>query len=146
MQVDFYQLTRDPAAKILPMLAAKLLSDKARLLIVSTDRKQLADISAALWTSKPESFLAHAVADGGKGDAVQPILLATDPGAANGAKNIALADGEWRDAALQFDRAFYLFPPERTDDARAAWRAVGEVEGAERRYWRQDGAKWVQGP
>jgi DNA polymerase III subunit chi len=146
MQVDFYQLTRDPAEKILPALAAKLLAEDARLLIVSESEKQLTDISTALWTYKADSFLAHAAADGGQGDLVQPILLSGKADAANGAKNIALADGVWRDAALQFDRAFYLFPPERTDDARAAWRALGEAEGVERKYWRQDGGKWVQGP
>ncbi len=146
MQVDFYQLTRDPAEKILPALAAKLLAEDARLLIVSSIEKQLTDISTALWTYKADSFLAHGIADGGQGDAAQPILLSHAPDAANGAKNIALADGEWLGEALQFDRAFYLFPPERTDDARAAWRALGDAEGVERRYWRQDGGKWVQGP
>jgi DNA polymerase III subunit chi len=146
MQVDFYQLTRDPAEKILPALAAKLLGEDARLLVVSNDAKQLTDVSAALWTQKADSFLAHAIADGGQGDAAQPILLSNAADATNGAKNIALADGVWRDEALGFDRAFYLFPPERTDDARAAWRALGDNEGVERRYWRQDGGKWVQGP
>ena len=146
MQVDFYQLTRDPAEKILPALAAKLLGENARLLVIGGDAKQLTDISAALWTHKADSFLAHAVADGGQGDAVQPILLSQSVNAANGAKNIALADGEWRDAALSFDRVFYLFPPERTDDARAAWRKLGDGEGVERKYWRQDGGRWIQGP
>ncbi len=146
MQVDFYQLTRDPAEKILPALAAKLMGEDARLLVVSDDAKQLGDVSAALWTHKADSFLAHAISDGGQGDAAQPILLSHTANAANGARNIALADGVWREAALQFDRAFYLFPPERTDDARAAWRALGDAEGVERRYWRQDGGKWVQGP
>lgn len=146
MQVDFYQLTRDPAEKILSALAAKLMGGDARLLVVSDDAKQLADVSAALWTHKADSFLAHAISDGGQGDAAQPILLSNAALAANGAKNIALADGRWRDEALGFDRAFYLFPPERTDDARAAWRKLGDAEGVERRYWRQDGGKWVQGP
>ncbi len=123
-----------------------MLAEDARLLIVSSSDKQLTDISAALWTHKADSFLAHAVADGGQADAAQPILLSDTANAANGAKNIALADGEWREPALQFDRAFYLFPPERTDDARAAWRALGDAEGVERKYWRQDGGKWVQGP
>jgi len=36
------------------------------------------------------------------------------------------------------------FPPEQTDNARSAWRTLGD--GVERRYWKQDGGKWVQGP
>jgi DNA polymerase-3 subunit chi len=147
MQVDFYQLTRDPAEKVLPPIAQHVLDDGGRLLIVSADAAQLDAISTTLWGWKADSFLAHAKAGEGEGDdAVQPILLSADADAANGAKFIVLADGEWRDEALNFDRAFYLFPPSHTDNARAAWRALGERERVERRYWKQDGGKWVQGP
>ena len=144
MQVDFYQLTRDPAEKVLPPIAQRVLDGGGRLLIVG-DSAQLGTISAALWNAKPDSFLAHAIAGQGD-DAHQPILLSSEPVAANLAKFIALADGIWRAEALEFDRAFYLFPPNATDNARTAWRALGDKEGVERRYWKQDGGKWVQGP
>ncbi|MEP7349522.1 MAG: DNA polymerase III subunit chi [Sphingorhabdus sp.] len=145
MQVDFYQLTRDPAEKVLPAIAQRVLDGGGRLLVVGGDTAQLETISSALWHWKPESFLAHAKAGEGD-DNIQPVLLSTDTAAANGAKFIVLADGLWRDEALEFDRAFYLFPPSHTENARAAWRALGEREGVERRYWKQDGGKWVQGP
>jgi DNA polymerase III subunit chi len=145
MQVDFYQLTRDPAEKVLPAIAQRILDDGGLLLVVSGDAAQLDSISSALWNAKPDSFLAHSKAGEGD-DALQPILLSTSADAANGAKFIALADGEWRDAAKGFERAFYLFPPSQTDNARAAWRALGEQTGIERRYWKQDGGKWMQGP
>jgi DNA polymerase III subunit chi len=145
MQIDFYQLTRDPAEKVLPPLVQRVLDGAGRLLVVSGDTAQLEAISSALWNWKADSFLAHAKTGEGD-DAVQPILLSGEPIAANNAKFIALADGEWRDAALEYDRAFYLFPPSHTDNARAAWRSLGEREGIERRYWKQDGGKWVQGP
>ncbi len=142
MQVDFYQLTRDPADKVLPPIAQRVLDDHGRLLVVSDNAGQLDAISAVLWNWKPDSFLAHAKAGEGD-DSIQPILLANETEAANGAKFIALADGDWRDAALGFERVFYLFPPSHTDNARAAWRALGEREDVERRYWKQDGGKWV---
>lgn len=146
MQVDFYQLTRDPAEKILPALATKVMADGGRLLLVSENAAQLASLSAALWGYKPESFLAHAIADGSEDDALQPILLSHEAKPANTAKFIAITDGQWRDAALQFERVFYLFPPENTDDARNAWRMLGERGTVNRNYWRQDGRRWVQGP
>jgi DNA polymerase III subunit chi len=146
MQVDFYQLTRDPAEKILPALAAKILSDKGRLLVVSSNAGQLETLSSALWHAKPDSFLANAAADDSEADGVQPILLSQTCKAANDARFIALADGEWRDSAHSFERVFYLFPPERTDDARAAWRALGDQDDVIRHYWRQDGGRWIQGP
>lgn len=143
MQVDFYQLTRDPAEKVLPAIAQRILDNKGRLLIISDDAGQLDAISAALWTARADSFLAHAKS-GESDDALQPILLSHDTDAPNGAKFVALADGNWRAVTEDFERIFYLFPPEQTDNARSAWRTLGD--GVERRYWKQDGGKWVQGP
>ena len=76
-----------------------------------------------LWDQGPTSFLPHGLA-GGADDARQPILLSTSPDAPNLARNMLIADGEWREAALGYDRAFYLFD---ADDARG--RAAG-VEAA----------------
>lgn len=143
MQVDFYQLTRDPAEKVLPAIAQRILDNKGRLLIISDDAGQLDAISGALWTARADSFLAHAKS-GESDDDLQPILLSHDTDAPNGAKFVALADGNWRAVTQDFERVFYLFPPEQTDNARSAWRTLGD--GVERRYWKQDGGKWVQGP
>ncbi len=145
MQVDFYQLTRDPAEQVLPAIAQKILDDGGRFLIVSSDTAQLDRLSSALWAWKPDSFLAHGRIGEGA-EAMQPILLSEKSEPVNGAKMVALADGVWRDEALGFDRAFYLFPPDKTENARAAWRALGDKADVERRYWKQDGGKWRQGP
>lgn len=145
MQVDFYQLTRDPAEQVIPAIAQKILDDGGRLLVVSADDAQLGKLSVALWSAKPESFIAHQRSGEGD-DSLQPVLLANEAVASNSARMIALADGEWRDQVLNFDRAFYLFPPEKTDNARTAWRALADKPDVERRYWKQDGGKWRQGP
>ena len=39
----------------------------------------------------------------------QPVLIAPDCEAANGARHVALVDGVWRDEALGFERAFHFF-------------------------------------
>ncbi|MEQ1549930.1 DNA polymerase III subunit chi [Sphingorhabdus sp.] len=145
MQVDFYQLTRDPAEQVISAIAQKILDDGGRLLVVSDDEAQLGRVSASLWSARPESFIAHEKAGEGD-DSLQPVLLAGELVATNSARMIALADGEWRDQALGFDRAFYLFPPAKTDNARSAWRALADKPDVERRYWKQDGGKWRQGP
>lgn len=145
MQVDFYQLTRDPAEQVIPAIAKKILDDGGRLLVVSGDEAQMDTLSNALWSAKPESFIAHEKAGEGE-DGVQPVLLSTQMTAANGARMVALADGEWREPALGFDRVFYLFPPDKTENARTAWRALAGKPDVDRRYWKQDGGKWRQGP
>lgn len=143
MKVDFYQLSRDPAEKVVPLLARNTLKAGERLLVVSADDDLTGRISARLWEGA-ESFLAHGLS-GGPHDARQPILLADAPQPANSARFMVMADGTWRDEALGFDRAFLLFDGSTIDDARATWRALDGKDGVERRYWRQDDSgKWEQ--
>lgn len=145
MQVDFYQLTRDPAEAVLPAIARNVLKDGGRLLVVSADQAQLERISRGLWDAGPETYLAHDRADAAMPQ-VQPILLADACEPVNGARMVALADGEWREEALEFDRAFYFFDGATIEGARASWRALSKREGITPRFWRQDGGKWRQGP
>ena len=144
MQVDFYHLTVQPLDRVLPRIAERVVDGGGRLLVVADSEEQCVAIDRLLWTYAPESFLPHARADG-ESDAVQPILIAADPAPANAARNIALADGIWRDAALTFDRAFHFFDDERIADARIAWKELAEREQVGRRYWKQNEAgRWEQ--
>jgi DNA polymerase-3 subunit chi len=145
MQVDFYQLSRDPVDKVLPAIAARILSVGERLLVVADMRDRLDAIAQGLWNAAPDYFLANGMAGEGR-EAIQPILLADNCEAANGARHIALVDGQWREEALGFERAFYFFDADTIDGARQSWRDLGRREGVTPRFWRQEGRKWVQGP
>jgi DNA polymerase-3 subunit chi len=138
--VDFYHLSASPLERVLPAICEKLLAGEERLLVVA-EEGLLATLDEQLWTYTKDSFLPH-----GRSGENQPILLSPEPVAANGARNIALADGVWRDEALTFDRAFYFFGSESLDAARTAWRALRGREGVESRYWKQVDGRWVQGP
>ncbi|WP_174278736.1 DNA polymerase III subunit chi [Sphingomonas bacterium] len=144
MQVDFYHLTIRPLEQVLPRICEQVLGSGNRLLIVAAPDDLRASIDRLLWTYSAEAFLPHAQV-GASMDADQPILLAPDVNAANRARHVALADGEWRDAALDFDRAFHLFDEDRLAPARLAWKALGGRDGVERRYWKQnDAGRWEQ--
>lgn len=144
MQVDFYHLTMAPLDRVLPSIAEKVLGSGGRLLIVAEDAALRTRIDQLLWTYSPASFLPHGQAGVGW-DADQPALIAETVTPANNARNIALVDGLWRDEALNFDRAFHLFDEDSIGAARVAWRGLGDREGVERRYWRQDeNGRWAQ--
>jgi DNA polymerase-3 subunit chi len=138
--VDFYHLSASPLERVLPAICEKLVAGQGRLLVVA-EEGLLATLDEQLWTYTKDSFLPH-----GRSGANQPILLSTQPAAENGARNIALADGVWRDEALTFDRAFYFFGADSLDAARTAWRALRGRDGVESRYWKQVDGRWVQGP
>jgi DNA polymerase-3 subunit chi len=143
VQVDFYQLAGTPAEQVIATLAEKVLESDGRLLIVAEDEAQLARLDRMLWDHGPASFLPHGVA-GGADDARQPILLSTSPDAPNQARNMLIADGVWREAALTYDRSFYLFDNASLDAARLAWKLLAGRDGVERRYWAREGTKWVK--
>jgi DNA polymerase-3 subunit chi len=144
VRIDFYHLTAAPLEKVLPAIAEKVAAGGGRLVIVA-EEPLLAALDRELWTWSAESFLPHGRSDG-PGPEVQPILLAEAVEASNGARNVALADGKWRDEALAFERVFYFFGGDTLEAARTAWRALKGREGAELRYWKQQDGRWVEGP
>ena len=143
MQVDFYQLAGTPAEQVIASLSDKVLESDGRLLIVADDEAFLARLDRLLWDQGATSFLPHGLA-GGVDDARQPILLSSSPDAPNQARNLLIADGTWREAALTYDRSFYLFDDGSLEGARLAWKLLAGREGVERRYWAREGGKWVK--
>jgi DNA polymerase-3 subunit chi len=143
VQVDFYQLAGTPPEQVIASIAEKLLASDGRLIVVAADEVFLARLDRMLWDQRPTSFLPHGIS-GGAEDARQPILLSTSPDAPNLARNMLIADGVWRDAALTYDRSFFLFDAATLLTAREAWKSLADREGIERRYWAREGGKWVQ--
>jgi DNA polymerase-3 subunit chi len=143
VQVDFYQLGGTPAEQVIASIAEKVLGADGRLLVIASDELFLARLDRMLWDQGSTSFLPHGVA-GGSEDARQPILLSTSPDAPNQARNMLIADCEWRDAALTYDRSFYLFDSATLEGARLAWKLLSGREGVERRYWAQVDGRWKQ--
>jgi DNA polymerase-3 subunit chi len=108
VQVDFYQLAGVPPEQVIASVAEKILAGDGRLLVVAEDEAWLARLDRMLWDQGATTFLPHGLA-GGTDDARQPILLSTSPDAPNLARNMLIADGQWRDAALSYELSFYLF-------------------------------------
>ncbi len=143
MRVDFYQLGAIPAESVIAALGLKLIEENQRLLVVAADEAWLARLDRMLWDQGATSFVPHALA-GGSDDTAQPILLSQGTDAPNLARNLLIADGEWREAALGYDRAFYLFDEGRLEPARLAWKLLAGRDGVERNYWANSGGKWVK--
>jgi len=143
VRVDFYQLAGIPPEQVIASIAEKLLAGDGRLIVVAEDENYLARLARMLWDQEPAGFLPHGLA-GGAHDTRQPILLSTSPDAPNLARNMLIADGIWREAALTYDRSFYLFDDNTLEGARLAWKLLSGREGVDRRYWAQEGGKWVK--
>jgi DNA polymerase-3 subunit chi len=143
VQVDFYQLAGTPPEQVIASIAEKLLASDGRLIVIAEDEAFLARLDRMLWDQGPASFIPHGLA-GGTDDARQPVLLSTSPDAPNVARNMLIADGVWRDSALSYERAFFLFGSATLEGAREAWKSLASRQGVERRYWAQEDGKWVK--
>ena len=142
MRVDFYQLGAAPVEHVIASVGGKLLETGERLLVLAEDQALLARLDRLLWDQGATSFLPHGLA-GGPEDSRQPILLSTGSDAANRGRNLLIADGKWREAALSFDRAFYVFDADALEEARSAWRSLAGREDVERHYWANESGRWA---
>ena len=143
MRVDFYQLGASSPESVIAAIAGRLLGEGEKLVIVASDEGVLARLDRQLWDQGATSFLPHGIS-GGSDDARQPVLLSSAVDAPNLARNLLIADGEWRDAALSFERAFFLFDAATLEAARLAWKLLAGRQGVERHYWANEGGKWVE--
>lgn len=142
MRVDFYQLSRDPVERVVPMLAAKILETGARALVVA-EPDRLKPLSDALWQA--DGFLANGLADEPHGER-QPIVLSDRCDAPNDASFVVIADGKWREEASGFARALLLFDEEATADARQLWKAFQARDDVEQRIFKQQrSGGWREG-
>ena len=143
MRVDFYQLGDATLEGVIASVGRRLLGEGQRLLVVADDESLLARLDRLLWDEGATSFIPHGLA-GGNDDSAQPILLSSGSDAPNRARNLLIADGQWREAALAYDRAFYLFDGESLEAARLAWKLLAGREGVERHYWGHEDGRWTK--
>ena len=121
MQLDFWQLSRDPIERVVALIAERTRGADETLLVVAADEGQRAAISRALWEARPEAFLANGEASAPHAER-QPILLSSECDPVNGARYAVLADGLWRSEAEPFERVFLLFGDAGTEAARTGAR------------------------
>ena len=143
MRVDFYQLGEATVESVIASVGQRLLGEGQRLLVVAEDEALLARLERLLWDQGAASFIPHGLA-GGNDDSAQPILLSSGSDAPNLARNMLIADGKWREAALGYERAFHLFDGESLDGARLAWKLLAGRDGVERHYWGHEEGRWVK--
>lgn len=135
----FYHLENRPLDKVLPVLLEKTLERGWKAVVEVGSSERLEVLDAALWTYADDSFLPHAVAMGGEGDALQPVLLTSGPENPNGATVRFFVDRAVPREGQAYDRLVYMFnghDPDAVTEAREVWRALKPIY--DMTYWQQD--------
>jgi DNA polymerase-3 subunit chi len=141
-EVGFYHLTRATLDQALPQLLGRTLAAGQRAVVLCADAARVAALDAALWACTEPDWLPHGSEAAGDAD-LQPIWLATDDAAPNGARFLFRVDDVPADLA-RFERVFDLF--DGNDEgavaaARARWSAA-KAAGHALTYWQQGARGW----
>ena len=142
-EIGFYHLTRTGADATLPLLLGRTLAAGERAVVMCGSEERVAALDTALWVCPEPDWLPHGSRASGNAPA-QPIWLATDDTAPNGARFLFLVDGCESTRLDAFLRVFDLFDG-RDDDAvvaaRRRWKSAKDA-GHSLAYWRQTERGW----
>ncbi len=142
-EIGFYHLMTTGAGQALPKLLGRTLAAGQRAAVMCGGEDRVAALDAALWLSSDPDWLPHGTRDSGDAE-LQPIWLATDDAAPNGARFLFLLDGATSDRLAAFERVFDLFDgndAEAVAAARGRWRAA-KAAGHALAYWQQTARGW----
>ena len=141
--IGFYHLTRTGPDRALPALLGRTLAAGQRAVVVCGSEERVAALDTALWLCQDPDWLPHGTSASGNAD-LQPIWLATDDSAPNGARFLFLMDGAASARLAQFDRVFDLFDggdEAAVAAARERWRSA-KAAGHALSYWQQGARGW----
>lgn len=142
-EVWFYRLERSSVDQVLPELLERTLARGWRALVRTPDLQRIAQLDAALWAWREESFTPHGRADEPFAER-QPVLLTDDFENLNGAQALFLIDDAEPGSLDGLERAILLF--DGSDEhalaaSRQRWKAV-KAAGCPVSYWRQTDRGW----
>jgi DNA polymerase-3 subunit chi len=142
-EIGFYHLLRTGPDQALPQLLGRTLAAGERAAVMCGSEERVAALDTALWLCPSPDWLPHGTRTSGHAE-LQPIWLATDDAAPNGARFLFLLDGATSRRLAAFARVFDLF--DGRDDAavaaaRGRWRAA-KADGHALTYWQQTQTGW----
>ena len=141
--VFFYHLTRRPLEATLPQLLERSLERGWRVVVRGRNPDRMAWLDERLWLGPEDAFLPHGLS-GGPHDALQPVLLTTDPGL--GADCLICVDGALPSVAdaNAAERTCLLFDggdASAVEAARGTWKELSDA-GCAAQYWSEESGRW----
>ena len=141
--IGFYHLLRTGPDQALPQLLGRTLAAGQRAAVMCGGPDRVAALDTALWLCPDPDWLPHGSAASGDAD-LQPIWLATDDAAPNGARFLFLLDNAASTRLDAFERVFDLFDGSDAAAVQAArdrWKAA-KAAGHALTYWQQGARGW----
>lgn len=142
--IQFYHLLSTSRERAVPKLMEKALGSGAKVVMLAGTDAVLKNMSDALWTNDPASFLPHGGArDGHAGD--QPIYLTVADENPNAAEILCILDGSSPASLPSYSKVLDVFDGSREDEVAAArerWAAYKKQGFALQYVKQQPGGGW----
>jgi DNA polymerase-3 subunit chi len=141
-EVYFYHLTRAPLEVTLIRLLERALEQDWRIVLQGRDKGFLSWLDQKLWLGAESGFLPHGLA-GGPHDALQPILLTTEPQPADCMISVDGAEISAKHVKTS-KRAMILFDgmnEAAVAHARLQWKDLTASE-CKAKYWSEASGRW----
>lgn len=143
--VYFYHLTQRPLEQTLPVLLGKARQAGWRIAVRGVDPARMDWLDEKLWLGPEDGFLPHGRA-GGPHDAAQPVLLTTDPEAANDPACVMAVDAAavTPEEVSALERVCILFDGNdelAVQQARDQWKTL-TAAGCSAQYWSEETGRW----
>jgi DNA polymerase-3 subunit chi len=115
--IQFYHLLSTPRARAVPKLMEKVLASGARVVMLVASDSMLKEMSNALWSYEPASFLPHGGARDGHASK-QPIYLSLVDENPNSANILCVLDGSLPASVAGYEKLLDVF--DGADEAEVA--------------------------
>ena len=138
--IGFYHLTRSGLNDALPRLLGRTLAAGQRALVLCPDVARVTELDKVLWEG---DWLPHGTESDGDAD-LQPVWVAADDLAPNGARFLFLVEGSDSARLGEFERVFDLFDgndQQAVEAARGRWKSAKQA-GHNLTYWQQGPKGW----
>lgn len=138
-EIRFYHMEQSTIDVSLPAITAKAAQSGKKIIIKTSDKKEVKRLSDLLWSYRADSFLAHGM-DGEDRAASQPIFVTAKNDNVNDAKILIMTNGSTSEDLEPFDLVCEMLDgrvESQISDARARWKIYKEA-GHDLTYWQQD--------
>ncbi len=144
-EIGFYHLTKTTLGQALPQLLGRTVAAGQRALVLCGTEDSVKTVDKSLWQAPEPDWLPHGTPADGDPE-WQPVWIATDDAAPNGARFLFLVAGGDSARIADFERVFDLFDGNRDNEVAAArlrWTAA-KAAGHTLAYWQQGPKGWVK--
>lgn len=141
MEINFYQID-DVLYKSIAGLLVKIIEDKKKALIYSTNLDLINQINEGLWSFSKTKFLPHASFNDNQNPERQPIFITNQEENSNKANFLIMLEKTDDNFLNNFEKIFYFFDDSNLKESKQLWRYY-KKQNINLNFFKKIDGKWI---